>query len=459
MGDDNELAARDRGLSSLGLLMQLGGTVFAAATIVYMFLSLIGIHGDAGDMLVMFFILGLCGVRSMFHRQAGTDLLYGRRVFGVTDAPQDYLAGVRRYVGVAFAHTAVVGLLLWGKYDAPAGVVLGVSAGLALWPTILAIMLSLPTFKQFKTEMPATEDKGFEGASILMATLGGIGVCSSTVALLVMFKAGGYLMQGPGVLLMLALIMLAIRSFIHLQAGIAGLRETSVERSVDLANRYANFGVITSFCAGGALLLLSMATSLNVLVLALVCALVWVLMAWPLIIRRFFSDRQFADLVAGEAAPMHRRARDAGLSGLGWLLVTSSVLGISLVLPSFIAGRPFATVAYEKLLGIAGISFEHSMWWSVGFAVLQAWAGIELIKMSTMHRTVGSLYAIAGAIMQIYLLWPMLDMFWHGGSDSISMAVIVGSLARVLALPIATLILVNRRLAPTALARFRTRKP
>ena len=29
----------------------------------------------------------------------------------------------------------------------------------------------------------------------------------------------------------------------------------------------------------------------------------WMLMAWPLIIRRFFSDRQFADLLAGDDAP------------------------------------------------------------------------------------------------------------------------------------------------------------
>ena len=43
--------------------------------------------------------------------------------------------------------------------------------------------------------------------------------------------------------------MLVVRSFIHVQAGFSGLRETQVDRAVELANRYANFGVISSFCA------------------------------------------------------------------------------------------------------------------------------------------------------------------------------------------------------------------
>ena len=62
--------------------------------------------------------------------------------------------------------------------------------------------------------------------------------------------------------------MLVVRSFIHVQAGFSGLRETSVDRSVELANRYANFGVISSFCAGGALLFVMMNLKLDVFGLA-----------------------------------------------------------------------------------------------------------------------------------------------------------------------------------------------
>src|SRR5947208_10758445 len=99
--------------------------------------------------------------------------------------------------------------------------------------------------------------------------------------------------------------MMVVRSFLHVQAGLSGLRETSIDRSVELANRYANFGVISSFCAGGAVLLFAMSTSLELGWLAAVCGMVWMLMAWPMVIRRFFSDRQFSDLLAGDAAPLH----------------------------------------------------------------------------------------------------------------------------------------------------------
>src|SRR5262245_19678077 len=256
-------APADQGLSSLGLLMQLAGSIFAALAVVYAFTMIVQVRGNGGELLWIFLVLGLCGVRSVFHRMAGSDLLYGRRIQGV-EAPTDYLGGVRRYIIVAAAHTVLVAVIMVGKWGAPIKVVGAVSIGLALWPAILAAIFASPRFARFKKEMPITEDKGFEGAAILMTVLGAVGICFSTVMLLAMVQAGKTLSQGPGVLWMLATIMLIIRSFIHLQAGVSGIRETSIDRSVELANRYANFGVISSFCAGGALLLLSMATALNV---------------------------------------------------------------------------------------------------------------------------------------------------------------------------------------------------
>jgi hypothetical protein len=277
--------------------------------------------------------------------------------------------------------------------------------------------------------------------------------------LLGMVQAGKAISQGPGVLFLLATIMLVIRSFIHVQAGVSGIRETSIDRSVELANRYANFGVISSFCAGGALLLMSMATALNVLVLAVVCALVWVLMTWPLIVRRFFSDRQFADLLAGDAAPVHRRAPDAGLTGLGWLLVSTSALFLSIALPELILGVDADARDVAKLMRMFGPMGLHSPWWTVGFYCLQAWAGFELIRMSGVHRIVATLFGVAGAAVQIYLLWPVFKMLWHAhetfNPETVSMLFVV---VLALIIPVTTLVLVNRKTTPTAIARFRGRK-
>jgi hypothetical protein len=454
----NAGAPADQGLSSLGLLMQLAGSLFAAFAVVAAFSLIVQVRGNGGELLWVFLTLGLCGVRSIFHRMAGSDLLYGRRVLGA-EAPTDYLGGLRRYIIIGFAHTALIALILVAKWGAPLRVVLAVSAPLALWPATLAVLFASPRFKRFKQEMPITEDKGFEGAAILMTVLGAVGICVATVLLLVMVQGGKSISQGPGVLFLLATIMLIIRSFIHVQAGVSGIRETSIDRSVELANRYANFGVISSFCAGGAMLLMSMATALNVLMLAFVCAFVWVLMTWPLIVRRFFSDRQFADLLAGDAAPVHRRAPDAGLTGLGWLLLATSVLFLSTTLPALIMGLDGDSRDMARMMRLFGAFSMHSPWWNVGIYSLQAWAGYELIRMSNVYKLVGSLFGVVAVVVEIYLQWPMFKMLWHGheafSPEAMSMLLYI---VLTLIIPVTTLVLVNRKTTPTAIARFRGRK-
>jgi hypothetical protein len=81
-----------------------------------------------------------------------------------------------------------------------------------------------------------------------------------------------------------------------------------------------------------------MTSKVNVIAIVGVTGVCWVLMAWPMIIRRFFSDRQFADLLAGENASVHRRAPDAGLSGLGWLLLGAAMLTATTLIPHLIMG-------------------------------------------------------------------------------------------------------------------------
>ena len=85
-------------------------------------------------------------------------------------------------------------------------------------------------------------------------------------------------------------------------AGVAKAQQmvTQLESTTSTYPGYSNFGVISSFCMGGALLLFAMSSALDLMGLALVCGVVWLLMVWPLTVRRFFSDRQFSELLAGE---------------------------------------------------------------------------------------------------------------------------------------------------------------
>lgn len=453
---DAEVPA-DQGLSSLGLLMQLAGNVLAAYAALILFFVLLASRGD--DTLALFLVLGLSIARSLMHRSAGAQLLYGPRMAGLGEGDAGggrRLAGVRRYIMFALIQSAAVAAIVVLAFHVGVTIALAVAGGLAGWPVALAVIFALPRFKKFRDAVPMPEDKGFEGTSILMTVLGLCGIVAAGTMLLVMLDMPGReLQRGAGVLVVLSVIMLLVRSLLHAHAGISGLRETSVDHSVERANRYANFGVISSFCMGGAMLLWAMSSGVELTALAMVCGLVWMLMAWPLIVRRFYNDRQFSELLAGDHAPLHRRSPDAGLTGLGWLLVAYAALAGSFLLPELAMRSERASRELQSLFALGAAIGARSVWWSIGTVVLQAWAGFELVRMSPQRRAIATAYGVIGAIVTVYTNWPMLRALRHasiGGTDTM----VVAPLAFALILPIATIVLVNRKIAPTARARYRT---
>lgn len=443
----------DQGLSSLGLLMQLGGHVFAAYAALAAFFILITEKLDHESPWILL-VFGLSLARSLVQRSAGARLLYGQSGTGEGDR----LAGTRRYIGVSLAQSVLVCVVLMTELHMGFAFSAAVLGGLVAWPVTLGILLQLPRFKRYRDGLPVAEDKGFEGAAILMTVLGLCGLFAAGTALLVMLGLSDQLLQhGPMVLVVLAIILLVTRSAIHAHAGISGLRETSLDRSVERANRYANFGVISAFCAGGAMLLLAMSSLIDLAGIAVVCALVWMLMCWPLIIRRFFSDRQFSDLLAGDAAPVHRRAPDAGLTALGWLLLADAVLSIAFALPQLaFTGSGNDTTMWYAVASLGGAVGAHSVWWAIALAALQAWAGFELIRMSPPARGVATLYGLVCAGVTCYLSWPLVSALYHA-SGFTAQSVALGPLALALILPVSTIVLVNRKISPAARARFRPR--
>jgi hypothetical protein len=442
------------------MLMQLAGNVLAAYVALITFTILFATAGSgSSETLWIFLILGLSIGRSLLHRSAGAQLLYGD-----PSIQGGRMRGVQRYITFSLAQSALLAAIIKFKFDAPGKAAFAVFVGLALWPALLAGMLTLPRFRRFKDELPLTEDKGFEGASILMTVLGLCGLIGVGTGLIVMFKVPGA-MKGTGVLMMLSLMLLVVRSVLHVQAGMSGLRETSVDRAVEAANRYANFGVISSFCMGGALLLYVMSSALSVAGLAIVSGLVWILLAWPLIIRRFFSDRQFADLLAGDHAPVHRRSPDAGLTWLGWLLIAQAALTASITIPQLILGMDGSGGGHHRgvgdfgeMLSIFGSAGVRSIWWSVGLIALQGWAGFELVRMSPLARTIASIFGVAGIAITVYINLPLLEALKHGGARMGMDMIAFAPLAIALVVPVATLLLVNRKIAPTAQARFRAKE-
>ncbi len=451
----------DRGLASLGLLMQLGGGVLAAAGGVFALLALATLRelrdGPPGPAVWVLAVVALCVARSLVHRAAGEELLYGgrRREGGRAASPLD---GVRRYVAVALGQTILLALVCHAKLGVPLGDVVACSAGLAVWPLVLGGILASGALARHEAAIPHGEDKGFEGASILMAVLGAAGVLASG-AILVAELGAGYpeLVLGPGLVVVAALGLLLVRSWLQLRAGLGGLRETSADRSVDLANRYAGFGVVSSMWLGGVLLLTAMSNGLDVWGMALVAGLCWLMALWPLIVRRFFNDRQFADLLAGGRVAIHRRAPDAGLTGLGWLLVGHAALSASFLVPQLAAGPELAGGARWLTSLAAGIG-DGSPWWSAGVIVLEAWAGTELVRMGPHHRPIAVAYGAIGTAVTLSVMGPILrramELSVLGGRGE-HLVLSLALIAIQLAIPAAAVLLAIRTVAPTARARYR----
>ncbi|HEY1814144.1 MAG TPA: hypothetical protein VGG74_17455 [Kofleriaceae bacterium] len=443
----------DQGLSSLGLLMQLGGHVLGAIAVFLFALALLVGGARGTTTLWIFAIFASSCMRSMFQLAAGKQL-----VFGEAGTIGGRLTGMRRYITIAIVQSVAVAAIAKLALDASIEVDLGILAGLLVWPVTLGVLMRLPRFARFDADMPIAEDKGFEGASILMTVLGLTGAGGTLLLLSMLFRMpGNELQRGPNILVLLSVIMLFVRSVLHVHAGLSGLRTTSLDQSVEAANRYANFGVISSFCAGGALLLYAMASGTQVMGIAIVCGVCWLLIAWPIIVRRFFADRQFADLLAGGTAPVHRRAPDAGLTWLGWLLIALAAWSASFLIPNFAFGN--GSDVAQLVLAFGGNAGDHSLWWSVGLVVLEGWAGFELVRMSPHSKIIATVYGAVSVAVTLYLEWPTLSsMTSHGTSSWDSnpgFIVMFGAIAISIILPVATIVLVQRKIAPAARARFR----
>lgn len=452
----------DRGLSSLGLLMQLVGSFFLG----YMaLLALLPVFAGGAPGSWEMFLLGASGaVRSAFHRSAGNALLYG--------SPTGPLRAVRKYVVVAFAETGLWLLVLTqSKLGLPSQLTFPIAGALIAWPIALLVVASSPAFKRVaEAELPQAEDLGFEGASVLMAILGVMGTLLSAVVVYGMFKAKIWSGGGAiGALLLCVFGMLLVRSIMHARAGIHGTRGLDADGASNSAERYYSFGVVSSVIAGGALLVQMMMTAVHPMALLMVGVVVFWLLIWPLALRRFYTERNFSVILAGDDAPSFRRAPDAGMTALGWLLLMLGSYQLGSLIPTVLLGASGDGMS-GGLMGSLGAGISpaglasaagRSLWWNVGLGAVQLWAGIELIRMSDRYRFAANLYGIVGSAVTVYVYWPVIktmgDGFGHlgRGAGAIFQTFGFSMLAIFLVIPVAAVVLANRKLTPEATARIR----
>jgi hypothetical protein len=444
----------DLGLASLGLLMQLAGRASGALTALITSIVVLEsrLHHHAGWFL---FAVALCIARSQLHRIAGRDLLYGRRTpaGGIANP----FEAMRTYIVFGIGHAVVLGLIATLALDATPRTAGGLAAALALWPMVLAGIEQLPRCRALRTGIPLGEDRGLESASILMTVLGVCGVLSTAAIVMVLGELPSrHLQHGWGAMLVVAFALLLIRSCLHLRAGLAGLRDTSFDRPGELVARYASFGVLSAVCVGGVLSLLAMSEGLPAGAIASVTVVCWLLAAWPMIVKRFFHGRQFAELLAGDRV-LHRRAPDAGLTGLGWLLAGHAVVVVTIVLLAATVQPRGMGRALEGLLSLTGPLAGSSALELIivaGIVGLELLTAVMLLRMEDYRRVIATMYALVAGGVALGAAWPLVRSASHHHVD-LRMAIQLIPTAVQLVVPVATLVLVHRVVAPVARARYR----
>jgi hypothetical protein len=449
----------DQGLAGLGLIMQLTGSTFLGfAAFMSMMPLFMGGHPSSWQV----FLLGsLAVMRSAFHGAAGTSLIYG--------SPRGPFRGIKVYLGVALVQTFLTLLVLNQADTLTLKSVIGLASMLMAWPVALGVAITRPRFQAFADDaIPSSEDMGFEGAAVLMVLFGVIGVLMSALVLVVLFKLPGGALSSPhGLLFLGVFVMLMVRSGMHAQAGLKGTSGADADGASEAASRYYSFGVISAVIAGGALMIELMMTAMHPAGLLMVATVVYWLLVWPLILRRFFTERNFSVLLAGDEAPVYRRTPDAGLTSLGWLLLAMGVFGLASTLPTALFGASSggSLDMFSDMFASSSSAWGRSDWWNVGVSLAQIWAAVELIGMTDRFKIASIAYGAIATVVTIYLYWPMIKMFDQlfsfGGLGGGGLSGGMGSLlpflqiALALVIPIGTVLLIGRAGSHDAVARVR----
>jgi MFS family permease len=251
-----------------------------------------------------------------------------------------------------------------------------------------------------------------------------------------------------------------------------GLSASHMTETAEAAGKYAGFGVIASVIAGAVFLVGFMSTmggrgngAVMILMLVMVAMITWVLLVWPLTVKRFFGERQFATMI-DDRAPSSQLSPDRGLPALGWLLLAFGVFALATGLAAVLLGdfgdeRALRRMSrggnpMGQMMGLLGSAGGKSAWLGISVAVVQIWAGVELIRMTARYRLAGMVFGVLACVVAAYVHLPTLGQLMKGGFAMVSnplAGMAYASVAMALVVPVATLVFVQRKVRdPRALA-------
>ena len=456
---NNRLPA-DFGFSSLGLLMQLFGGLFVcfSANILLQMVSF-------GKPDVIFLsLMGLSLIRSVVHFGAGLKL---------SQSLMDSRKAGLLYVKLATVHTIVILVFMVIKDAFLIENILGIAILLMGWPlAILYLMMRPAVKKKFRLAFEeasglAPNGFGIEGMGVLMCVLGIGGFIFGSV----MFYGLISIDMLPTGLISIVLILFAASicgvSALHTYVGIVALRKPDPQ----LVKGWVNYYFMLSFVPIVLLLLLpiifiveSDIPKISPFFFVFFLIMGVAMAVWPTITRSFInsmalrhmydSDSETTEWTGGPGAYGGDllKSKDRGITALGYLLLYYSVVSMSYSIFKFTDDRDLASflmVHKNSRLGADSI-----MILTIAMLVIAVWAAVELVLMTSRYRIAGISYAIVGIGLAILNLLEnfktvkaLAPFMARANLLNLQMLQPLVGLAIELVLPVAVLILVNRRLS------------
>ncbi len=466
------------GLVSLGLIMQLVGSIVAAYLIARSLESLVpwvlGVGGTYhfGDFYGRFFtyeeqhnharvaapawhltlVAGLGIIRALLHRVAGGAILYRRR---------GGLVWLYAYLAAAFVHSGVC-LAVLHHDGTSAAYQWGIVALLGCaWPLCLLVAATRTGFRSAVRGGAATKDASAPDEVATLTIF--LGLIGAMAALFVIYSAieswSSYFMSiAPKAVGAIGLLLL-VRSFTQLRSGLR-LAGRAAGTDAPLATiRYVQVGLIASVLAG-AVIVIHAAGAVHISrddwypqnifswpALATHAMVAYLIVLWPLLLRRFVQAHESAPKASSIGAAQPR----AALAALGWFLLAAGGIQIALALLALVPSTRVTPIAWDwvRHYDISTGTTARSGWIQLLVTFPQIWTALELLGTTRRRRAAATAYAGAASLAIALSIWGDMNYLLRligGGLDSPSVLIAHLQFAFPLVVPIATLVFVQHHL-------------
>ncbi len=382
---ENPRLPADGGLGLLGALMHAAGSAFALLALAYTVVALVA----DGLSISMVLLAALSAGRSVVHARVGKSL--------VEQGPRA-ADGLNTYALVAGLHAAlclVLGLVSLPG-DPPLAMVLVGALALMAWPLLLLVLVRTADLRRVIAAARehegkiVGEDRGLTALGILMA-VGGVLMLVMCVAGVASLLLAGALSLGFFALLALVVCgLFGVRAWFGLQAGRVALRTRDPQRFAATLDRFNALAVISVGVTGLIVIVIMLFAGLRGFIgIAVAVPVLLAGLAWPRAVR-FYAEQNLPEVYFRDPLPGIRRPRDAGLTGLGPVLLASSLfsllgaLGVGFSWIDADLRRLFEAAEFDALAGSSAI---------VGALVTFA-AGWSLFHMIERFRPVAVVYGV-----------------------------------------------------------------